>query len=241
MNILDQLDKAERTPTAMFEKVPTPAPDAQEQPAQDGARVLDIGVKAENTPFLNSADNASARNAFNGGANNATQGGANMFQPQAGGVKLGDAVGGKTATELLNVLFPSLIVFAVSNIGYHIDKRMIELTPDEKKIVAPAFQDYLNTININFNNPLYNLLFVLGGIYAAKAIDVIPNLQKKKPAVKQPANASQQQRATSSGMSAADALIERTAKQRKKGKKEAAQFLLKQKEIKWNGSKFEMA
>lgn len=99
---------------------------------------------------------------------------------QSQGTKLGSVVSGKMAVDLMDVLFPSLVVYVVAMIGYNLPKGRLQLTAKEKEILNPAFQNYLDSINVNFNNPLYNLLFVLGSVYAAKTIDLISSNDIKK-------------------------------------------------------------
>lgn len=89
------------------------------------------------------------------------------------GAKLGNVVGGKTATEIVDILFPSLCIWVVSSIGYNVPKGRLQMTAKEKEILTPAMQAYLDSINVNFNNPLYNLLFVFGSIYVSKTVDII--------------------------------------------------------------------
>ncbi len=212
------LEMAEKIPGAAFTDI---TENPEKAAPENTGQVLDIGAKAETTDIFSTPETPNART---------QQTPADMF-PNAGpnGVKLGNAIGGKTAVEIMNVLLPSLAVYAIGAMGYRADKRMIELTADEKKIVIPAMQDYLNTIDINFQNPLYNLLFVVGSVYAAKVIDIMPGLQKVQGTSKPQQTAATGARQTPK--SAADALIQKTAASRKTSKDKAIQFLIKEGEI----------
>lgn len=95
-------------------------------------------------------------------------------------VNVGSLVGGKFAVDLIDLVFPAAIVLVVDLIGYELDKKGISLTEKEKNIINPAMQDYLNSINVNLNNPLSNLLLVIGTVYGMKIIELIPKMEKKK-------------------------------------------------------------
>lgn len=96
-------------------------------------------------------------------------------------VQIGGLVSGKFATDLMDTLLPSLIVALVSAIGYKFDKKGLQLSQKEKDIIAPAMQDYLNSINVNTNNPFNNLLLVIGVVYGSKVIEVLPTLERNAP------------------------------------------------------------
>lgn len=120
------------------------------------------------------------------GAGKPPGGGAGYTIPTRKGTTLGKVLPGETAVGLMDTLLPSLIVLLIDQLGYKAEKKGFQLTKDEKQVVAPALTEYLNSINIDFDNPLYNLLFVLAVVYGSKVIDVVPNLKKKEG--KQPAD-----------------------------------------------------
>lgn len=232
------LNKADKIPALMFTDI-TENPDAETAPDEtnqgetsaSNSDRLNIGFKAENTHAFSTPDNPTTRNDT----------GAGMFNPtQNQGVKLGGAIGGKTATDIVNILLPSLAVWGMSAAGYHFDKKMIELTAEEKKIIAPAMQDYLNSINVNFDNPLSNLLFVVGSIYTAKIIEVVPQMQKKAPRP-QGIKVDGPGKVRTAPKSAVDALIAKTAATRKQSKAKAAQFLLNEGQIIRTSDGYKMA
>lgn len=118
--------------------------------------------------------------AFPGAGKPGNSGGGFSLPPRKG-TTLGKVLPGETAVTLLDTLLPSLIVLLIDQVGYKADKKGFQLTKDERSVVAPALTEYLNSINVDFDNPLHNLLFVLGIVYGSKAIDVLPNLKKKDP------------------------------------------------------------
>lgn len=91
----------------------------------------------------------------------------------------GTLLSGTFATDLMDNLLPAIAVLVIVKVGYNIDRRALQLTPKEKDTIAPVMQQYLDSINVNFNNPLYNLLMVIGAIYGAKVIQILPDLKKK--------------------------------------------------------------
>lgn len=94
------------------------------------------------------------------------------------GTPLGSVVGGKMAVDLVDILLPSLTVWAIAAIGYNMQKKHLQLTAKEKEVLTPAVQNWLNSINVDFNNPFYNLLFVVAAIYGTKVIDALPEIKK---------------------------------------------------------------
>lgn len=129
-------------------------------------------------------------------------------------VNVGNLVGGKFAVDLLDTLFPALVVYLVNMIGYELDKKGLQMTAKEKEIVIPAMQDYLNSIKVDFNNPLYNLLFAVGAVYGAKVIEILPNIEKKKSAKVTPENVTEK---------AAD--IEKRIQEQSKRKQDEERFI----------------
>jgi hypothetical protein len=162
-------------PDSAFKNITAPAAQLSQSPAPNQGGVVSA------SDFSQTAAHASAYNTMSIPGASETPTGPNVPNPAPNqGTALGKVVGGKMATDLLDLLLPSITVWAVSMIGYNVSKGSLQLTAKEKDVLHPAMQNYLDSININFNNPLYNLLFVFGGIYAAKVIDILPEVQKKE-------------------------------------------------------------
>jgi hypothetical protein len=93
---------------------------------------------------------------------------------QAGNIRpIGQLVpnAGKFATTLLDMLLPACIIFFARQAGYITKKEALKLNKEEKETLAPAFENYLNSININFDKPIYQLLIVLGLVYGSKFME----------------------------------------------------------------------
>lgn len=202
---------------------------ASNTPSTDGilsdADILATGDHANNSGF-----NSLAKPPI--GPNGPTP--ATSLNPGSNPVKLGSVVGGKIATDLIDVLLPSLCVWGISSIGYSIDKKGLQMTSKEKEIAAPAIQAYMDSINIDFSNPLYNLLFVMAAIYGAKVIDILPNLEKKKP--RTGAKVIEDRKDEFKIPKSDDDWINEIAKKRKKGTQEAMNYFYANKE-KFTGEK----
>jgi len=97
------------------------------------------------------------------------------------GTTLGKVLPGSLAVNLMDILLPGIIALIADKIGYKVDKKAFQLTPKEKEVMNPAMSEYLESINVNFDNPLYNFLFVLAVVYGSKVIDVLPQIKAKEP------------------------------------------------------------
>jgi hypothetical protein len=102
---------------------------------------------------------------------------------QAAGTKQPVAIGtlfnGKAGIELVDMLFPALIILIADNVlGYAIDKKDLQLTAAEKNTIAPFMQSYLDSVNVHMS-PLGALIAVMSGVYAAKFMEAFPNIKKK--------------------------------------------------------------
>lgn len=107
--------------------------------------------------------------------------GADPNMPNANKKTLGQMTGdrgGKLATELMNVMIPAIIIFVASRLTYKVDKKILKLSADEKEMITPAWQNVLDSIFIDFNNPWIQLGIVLGIVYVSKTIEAIPEAKK---------------------------------------------------------------
>lgn len=93
-------------------------------------------------------------------------------------IPIGGMIGGKLVVDMIDLLLPSLLSYAVSFIGYSMDKKALQMTAKEKEFVSPYMTEYLNSINVNLNNPFYNLMLVFGSVYAGKFMEVLPQMKK---------------------------------------------------------------
>lgn len=157
--------------------------------------------------------------------------------------KAGDLVSGTFAVGIMDKLIPAVVVIGGRQLGYDINSKDLSLTASEKETIAQPMQDFLDSVNINFDNPLYNLLFVVSVIYGSKIIDIAPDIRKtvsKKEKVKVNAEASaakqeeqkndiQEFNEALLGMSKQAAIIA-IKKRRNKGQQDAERYYQKVKE-----------
>lgn len=91
--------------------------------------------------------------------------------PKSPKQNLGSLISGKAAVDFANMIIPSGVTFTMRKMGYEMDKKDLQFSASEKEILSPYFQEWLNTLNIDLNNPLYNLLIGLGIVYSSKFMD----------------------------------------------------------------------
>ena len=102
----------------------------------------------------------------------------NISLPKQGKNRLGKILPGKIALSMADKIIPSLLVLALYYMNLQIDKRRLQLTKDEINELAPAVQDCLDSIEIDFDNPWITLGVMLGVVYGSKVIDAIPDISK---------------------------------------------------------------
>lgn len=93
--------------------------------------------------------------------------------------RLGKLMGGMFAVDLVDMLIPSLVVLLMNYLGYIMEKKDLQLSKSEKEALAPAVQDVLDDINIDFDNPYINLAVMVSIVYGSKIIDKLPTIKKK--------------------------------------------------------------
>lgn len=93
--------------------------------------------------------------------------------------RLGGLMQGTFAVNLVDMLVPSLVVLLIGYVGYSMEKKDLQLTKSEKETLAPAVQDVLDHIKIDFSNPWVNLAIMLSIVYGSKIIDKVPALKRK--------------------------------------------------------------
>jgi len=99
---------------------------------------------------------------------------------EAGAAKksLSHLIKGRHAVNLLDLLLPALLVFAINLIGYRVSKEKLKLDKEEKETLTPFVEDFLQAIEIDLNNPYYNLLIGISIVYGAKIVDAVPSIKK---------------------------------------------------------------
>lgn len=122
---------------------------------------------------LNFEDNTD--NNENNGNNANTE---NTETSKGGKNRLGKILPGKIALSMADKMIPSLLVLALYYMNLQLDKKKLQLTKEEINELAPAVQDCLDSIEINFDNPFVTLGVMLGVVYGGKIIDAIPEIKK---------------------------------------------------------------
>lgn len=104
------------------------------------------------------------------------------------GTRLGKILPAKVALTMIDKLLPSTIVLLLHYFNLKLEKKKLQLTKDEINEIAPAVQDCLNDIQLNFDNPWIALGFILSITYGSKIIDAIPEIEKATPKKDKPKN-----------------------------------------------------
>jgi hypothetical protein len=133
--------------------------------------------------FLNTGDHAKT-----GAENNASGANtANTAQPIPGTQqKTSNVLGnsGKLAVTLVHdTILPALFVWVCAMFKKELEKDSLKLTKEDREILIPAWQDYLNSVNISFEKPIYQLLVAIGFTYGAKFMDGTVKIKDKRAPV----------------------------------------------------------
>lgn len=93
--------------------------------------------------------------------------------PQAQQMNVGNLITGEMAVNFLNVIAPVVLVLVFNKMtDKKVIKKQFELSNDEKKIMQPALQNYLNSLNFTVDTPLNALVITVGIIYGSKVIEI---------------------------------------------------------------------
>lgn len=100
----------------------------------------------------------------------------------ASNVSLGGIVQGTWAVEIMDALLPAGIVAVCYMADVKLRKSEIQLTQKEKDVLAPIWQQCLNSILLNFNSPWTALGVTMGAIYGGKMVEkgVVAWVDKKQ-------------------------------------------------------------
>jgi hypothetical protein len=212
---VEAFDKFNRIPTSVLTEV-TPGNSVNANDSLLSEAEILATNEHTNTSFIpNTSDGPNS-------PNTGTLPGTGPINP---GMKLGATISGKFAVDMTDIILPAVLVWAVSALGYGIDKKALALTAKEKETLTPLVQAYLDSINVNFNNPLGNLIFGFAMIYGGKAIEVFPTATKLEKGKKAPDKTTvgkvvdlvKKERST-------DEIIKVIGEKRKKGIKDAIEY-----------------
>ena len=87
-------------------------------------------------------------------------------------VTAGQLVSGKIAVDMMDAIFPAILVVIFARIGVAIKKTSLQLTQGEKNTLEPIMSSCLNTINMDFSSPWQALAVTMLFIYGGKALEV---------------------------------------------------------------------
>jgi len=97
-----------------------------------------------------------------------------QLQAQQGtSLNIGKLVSPKMALQFMDIVFPSMLVLLVSKIFDKVaSKKQFQLTAMEKEAIEEPLTNWMNTINLNLNNPAEALILALVVVYGTKVIEV---------------------------------------------------------------------
>ncbi len=85
----------------------------------------------------------------------------------------------KFVVNIIDILIPTLLVFIISRTaGYSIEKSKLNLDKDEKEMLTPFVDEWLEAVQFRADNPHINLLIGICLVYGIRTIDVIPAFSK---------------------------------------------------------------
>jgi hypothetical protein len=88
---------------------------------------------------------------------------------------------GKFAVTLIHeIAIPSLSILVARQFGYTVRKDGLKITKDEKDLLTEAWNEYLSSINIAIEKPIYQLMLALGFVYGSKVADGSIKFEKIK-------------------------------------------------------------
>lgn len=146
---------------------------------------------------------------------------------------LAKLVKGKNAVKLVDMVVPAILIFIIGLFGYEIGEENLKLDKDERDTLEPFVTDFLDNVNIDFNNPYVNLSIGLGIVYGSKLLPALRDMKKRKD-IKPPATVEEKIREISQSKELTDAekfedaynlIVIETNQRRKKGPTESKKWL----------------
>lgn len=120
-------------------------------------------------------------------ASASSQASQDAFNIPSGRVVIGSLINGEMATKMFDRGMTLAIVLALRyGFNKEADKSLFALTKDETDLLAPFVTNVLNTIYIDFDNPVNALIVVVAFVYGTKVIEVmatknLPDIEKDTP------------------------------------------------------------
>jgi len=169
-----KIETLEKIPEMMLTEISTPAEPAK-APGSAEAEVFNTGEHAKTTTIFDTTGPSAPSNAPEGP--NKAQG------APFSSMTAGQVVTGKTAVNVADFIIPALFAFLAKTAGYELDKKALKLTREDRELLEPATQDYLNSIDLRLS-PLQALLVAISVVYGSKVVEILPTLKEVKKPVK---------------------------------------------------------
>lgn len=169
-----KIETLEKIPESMLTEITKPAEETK-APGTAETEVFNTGKHAETTNLFESAGSSAASTAPD-----------SPNKPQGGpfsSMTAGQVVTGKTAVNVADFIIPALFAFLAKTAGYELDKKALKLTKEDRELLEPATQDYLNSIDLRLS-PLQALLVAVSVVYGSKVVEILPTLKEVKKPVK---------------------------------------------------------
>lgn len=169
-----KIEDLKKVPDFMLTEV-APAADNPAQTASPEKEIFETGKHTETETF--------PRSDSPGPKDNPTNPENSTFSKMTAG----QAVSGKTAVAFADFVIPALFAMLAKFSGYELDKKLLKLNKDDRDLLEPAAQDYLNSIDLRLT-PFQALLVAISTVYGSKVVEILPTLKPlKKAPERQPA------------------------------------------------------
>lgn len=88
---------------------------------------------------------------------------------------------GKFAVTLIHEMaVPALAVFCLAIFRKTTNREGWKVTKEDKEILVPAWEQYLASVNVNFDKPIYQLLIAIAFCYGSKFMEGTIKIEDKK-------------------------------------------------------------
>jgi len=165
--LFDKLEMMEQVPTELMTEVSEPKKASTLTGAADHTE-----IKVEDT--FNKANDQPSAFQFSENQNGQQR---TQPQPQPQQINAANLINGQMAVHFLDMLLPVICVLLIEKVnGMKVNKKYLQATPDEKKILEPVLHNYLASINFNVDTPLNALLITVAFIYGTKTVEVLNNV-----------------------------------------------------------------
>lgn len=97
-------------------------------------------------------------------------------------ITAGQLIPASLAAEMADMIIPVLLVLTLKiTTKKEIHKSHFQATPQERAMIEPVLQNYLNSLQVNIDKPINALLTVLACVYGTKVIEITAGINDKQP------------------------------------------------------------